>query len=184
MEGRRQVLSFQVGPRGGTQVAGLAGSDFTSRALVSETACVRSSSTLQAYLEPSLQGQHHYCARVFWNGIMMTLPSFLNPLLPFCQAVLGQGTRLLPYRSMAFICPLPSFSFSFSFFFVFCFVFKLQHCLANGLGIFSANSYILTGPIPITLPSFFEEPGSPATSSHESLLAFTALLAFLLGPWK
>lgn len=91
MEGRRQVLSFQAGPRDGTQVAGLAASDFTSRALVSETACVRSSS-LQAYLEPSLQGQHHCCARVFWNRIMMALPSFLNPLLPFCQAVLGQGT--------------------------------------------------------------------------------------------
>lgn len=131
--------------------------------------------------------RHHYSARVFWNRIMMSLPSFLNPLLPFCQAVLGQGARLLPYRSMAFICPLPSFLFRFSFFFflcVFCFVFKLQHCLANGLGVFSANTYILNEPIPITLPSFFEEPGPPVTSNHESLLAFTALLAFLLGPWK
>lgn len=89
MEGRRQVLSFQVGPRDGTQVTGLAASDFTSRALVSETACDRSSSTLQAYLKPSLQGQQCYCAGVFWNQVMMALPSFLNPLLPFCQAVLG-----------------------------------------------------------------------------------------------
>lgn len=126
LEGRRKVLSFQVSPRDGTQVAGLAASDFTSSARVSETACDGSFSMLQAYLKPSLQGQHHYCALVFWNPVMIALPSFLTPLpLPFCQAVLGQGTRLLADRSMAFICPLPT-----------CFVSDLQPCLANSLGVF------------------------------------------------
>lgn len=87
MEGRRQVLSFQVGPRGGTQVAGLAASDFTSRALVSETARVRSSSTLQAYLEPLLQGQAPLlCPGVLEpdNDVSPQLPEPSPSLLPSC----------------------------------------------------------------------------------------------------